>query len=84
MLVLPQATTEALLEERALEIGVNVRRGHFVETVEQDASHVVISGRNREVPFRFFARYAVGAAMGLAARCGTPPRSILSAIRRDT
>jgi 2-polyprenyl-6-methoxyphenol hydroxylase-like FAD-dependent oxidoreductase len=37
MLVLPQATTEALLEERALEIGVNVRRGHFVEAVEQDA-----------------------------------------------
>ena len=61
MLVLPQATTEALLEERALEIGVNVRRGHFVETVEQDANHVVISGRNREVPFRFSARYVVGA-----------------------
>src|SRR3981189_20118 len=61
MLVLPQATTEALLEERALEIGVNIRRGHFVETVEQDANHVVISGRNREVPFRFSARYVVGA-----------------------
>ena len=61
MLLLPQATTEALLEQRALEIGVNVRRGHFVETVEQDANHVVISGRNREVPFRFSARYAVGA-----------------------
>src|SRR5258705_3767276 len=61
MLVLPQATTEALLEERALEIGVNVRRGHFVETVEQDANHVVISGRDREVPFRFSARYVVGA-----------------------
>jgi 2-polyprenyl-6-methoxyphenol hydroxylase-like FAD-dependent oxidoreductase len=61
MLLLPQATTEALLEERALEIGVNVRRGHFVERVEQDANNVVISGRNGETPFRFSARYVVGA-----------------------
>jgi 2-polyprenyl-6-methoxyphenol hydroxylase-like FAD-dependent oxidoreductase len=61
MLVLPQATTEALLEERALEIGVNMRRGYFVETVEQDANRVVIGGRHLEVPFRFSARYVVGA-----------------------
>jgi 2-polyprenyl-6-methoxyphenol hydroxylase-like FAD-dependent oxidoreductase len=61
MLLLPQATTEALLEERALEIGVNMRRCHFVETVEQEGNHVVISGRNGGTPFRFSARYVVGA-----------------------
>jgi 2-polyprenyl-6-methoxyphenol hydroxylase-like FAD-dependent oxidoreductase len=61
MPLLPQATTEALLEERAQEIGVNVRRGHFVEAVEQNADHVVISGRNGETAFRLSARYVVGA-----------------------
>jgi len=60
MLLLPQATTEALLEERALEIGVIMRRVHFVEAVE-DANHVVISGRYGGTPFRFSARYVVGA-----------------------
>jgi 2-polyprenyl-6-methoxyphenol hydroxylase-like FAD-dependent oxidoreductase len=59
--LLSQATTEALLEERALEIGVNMRRGHLVETLEQHADGVVIWGRNGEALFRFSARYAVGA-----------------------
>jgi 2-polyprenyl-6-methoxyphenol hydroxylase-like FAD-dependent oxidoreductase len=61
MLLLSQATTEALLEERAREIGVNMRRGHFVEAVEQHADGVVVRGRNRETAFRFSARYVVGA-----------------------
>jgi 2-polyprenyl-6-methoxyphenol hydroxylase-like FAD-dependent oxidoreductase len=43
MLLLPQATTEALLEERALEIGVSMKRGHLVEAVEQKADHVIIA-----------------------------------------
>jgi 2-polyprenyl-6-methoxyphenol hydroxylase-like FAD-dependent oxidoreductase len=59
--LLPQTTTEGLLEERALELGVNIRRGHLVETVEQQAGGVVIEGRNGGTPFRFSARYAVGA-----------------------
>ena len=60
-LLLAQATTEALLEERALELGVEIRRGHFVETAEPRADGVVLEGRNGEVSFRLSARYAVGA-----------------------
>jgi 2-polyprenyl-6-methoxyphenol hydroxylase-like FAD-dependent oxidoreductase len=60
-LLLPQATTETLLEERALELGVNIRRGHFVETVEPRADCVVLEGQSGEAIFRFSARYVVGA-----------------------
>ena len=60
-LVQPQATTEMLLEERALELGVDIRRGHFVETAEPRADGVILEGRNGEASFRFSARYAVGA-----------------------
>ena len=45
-LVLPQSTTEALLEERALELGVDIRRGHPVETAKPLADGVVLEGRN--------------------------------------
>ncbi|WMT76508.1 FAD-dependent oxidoreductase [Bradyrhizobium sp. Ash2021] len=61
MLFLPQATTEALLEERALELGVDIRRGHVVETAEPSADGVVLEGRNDKASFRFSARYVVGA-----------------------
>ena len=60
-LFLPQATTERLIEERALELGVDIRRGHLVEQVEQNAESVIVRGRNGETPFGFAAHYAVGA-----------------------
>jgi 2-polyprenyl-6-methoxyphenol hydroxylase-like FAD-dependent oxidoreductase len=60
-LFLPQATTERLIEERALELGVDIRRGHLVEEIEQNADSVIIRGRNGETPFGFAARYAAGA-----------------------
>ena len=60
-LLLPQATTEALLEERALELGVEIRRGHFVESAKPCADGVVLEGQNGEASFRFSARYVVGA-----------------------
>jgi len=63
-LLLPQATTESLLAERALELGVNIRHGHFVETVESRADGLVLEGRNGPASFRYFARYAVGADGG--------------------
>jgi 2-polyprenyl-6-methoxyphenol hydroxylase-like FAD-dependent oxidoreductase len=63
-LFLPQATTERLIEERALELGVDIRRGCLVETLEQDAAGVAIEGRSGEAPFRISARYAVGADGG--------------------
>jgi 2-polyprenyl-6-methoxyphenol hydroxylase-like FAD-dependent oxidoreductase len=60
-LLLPQATTVALLEERALELGVEIRRGHFVEAAKQCPDGVVLKGQNGEAPFCFSARYVVGA-----------------------
>lgn len=60
-LFLPQATTEALLEERALELGVKIRRGHFVEAAKPCPDGVVLEGQNGEASFRFSARYVVGA-----------------------
>ena len=60
-LLLPQATSEGLLAERALELGVQIRRGHVVETAEPRADGILLEGRNGGTPFRFAARYAVGA-----------------------
>ena len=60
-LLLPQETTEALLEERALELGVEIRRGHLVETAKPCADGVVLEGQNGEASFCFSARYVVGA-----------------------
>ena len=60
-LFLPQATTERLIEERALELGVDIRRGHLVEQVEQNAESVIVRGRNGETLFGFAAHYAAGA-----------------------
>jgi 2-polyprenyl-6-methoxyphenol hydroxylase-like FAD-dependent oxidoreductase len=60
-LFLPQATTEGLLEDRARELGVDIRRGHLVATVEQHSEGVVIAGESDAAPFRLSARYVVGA-----------------------
>ncbi len=60
-LFLPQATTERLIEERALELGVDIRRGFSVEALEQHTDDVVVDGRNGHASFRFVARYVVGA-----------------------
>jgi 2-polyprenyl-6-methoxyphenol hydroxylase-like FAD-dependent oxidoreductase len=60
-LFLPQATTERLIEEHALELGVDIRRGCLVELVEQHATGVVIEGRSREASFRMSAGHVVGA-----------------------
>lgn len=59
--LLPQATTERVLEQRVLELGVDIRRGHLVETIEQHEGGVFIGGRSGEAPFRVSASYAVGA-----------------------
>ncbi|QSQ25291.1 FAD-dependent monooxygenase [Pyxidicoccus parkwayensis] len=60
-LFLPQAVTEALLEERARELGVDLRRGHAVEELLQDVESVELSGTTEGRPFRCHARYVVGA-----------------------
>lgn len=60
-LFLPQAVTEALLEERARELGVAVRRGHVVEALRQDDEGVDVEGSTNEGTFRIRARFVVGA-----------------------
>lgn len=60
MFLLPQAVTEELLEDRALELGADIRRGHRVEKVSQHADGAVIDGRNGEGAFRLAGRYVVG------------------------
>ena len=59
--ILPQATTERLLEERALELGVDIRRGYLVETIEQRMDGVIVKGRNGAAFFQLHAPYVVGA-----------------------
>jgi hypothetical protein len=80
--LLPQATTEALLERRVLELGVDIRRGHLVETVEQCEDGVLIAGRKGQVPF-VFLQAMPSALMELGASCGVRPTSIFPAIRHD-
>lgn len=60
-LFIPQARTEALIEERALELGVCILRGHIVEAVEPNANEVAVKGTHDGVPFKISGRFAVGA-----------------------
>jgi 2-polyprenyl-6-methoxyphenol hydroxylase-like FAD-dependent oxidoreductase len=60
-LLLPQTTTEELLEARALELGVEMRRGELVETVQPDVGGMIVEGQGTGCPFRYYARYVVGA-----------------------
>lgn len=63
-LFIPQVITEGLLEERAIELGVDVRRGHTVSAIRQSAGHVEIDGFSAEGPFDASARYGIGADGG--------------------
>ena len=60
-LFLPQAVTEALLEARARELGVDVLRGHTVEVLRQDGEGVELEGTSVAGPFQVRARFVVGA-----------------------
>src|SRR5262245_22969629 len=72
VLLLPQPTTEAILEERALELGADIKRNHLVETIESRTDDTIIEGRTGETPFRLSARYVVGAdgARSITRRAG--------------
>ncbi|MEV5652984.1 FAD-dependent monooxygenase [Nocardia sp. NPDC052254] len=59
-LPLPQQQLEGLLDERADELDVEIRRGHEVFGLDQDASGVIVDVRGPDGPYRLTARYVVG------------------------
>ena len=59
-LPLPQQRLEQLLDERARELGAEVRRGHEVVEVSQDDASVTVDVRGPDGPYRVAARYLVG------------------------
>jgi 2-polyprenyl-6-methoxyphenol hydroxylase-like FAD-dependent oxidoreductase len=59
-LSLPQPRLERLLDERAGELGAEVRRGHEVVGVSQDDATVTADVRGPDGPYRVTARYLVG------------------------
>ncbi|WP_246074750.1 FAD-dependent monooxygenase [Nonomuraea terrae] len=59
-LPLPQQLLERLLDERAGELGVDVRRGHEVIGVSQDDDAVTVDVRGPDGPYRTSSRYLVG------------------------
>lgn len=60
-LMLPQRRMEELLEARARELGVQIRRGHEVTALRQDAESVTVEVREPASDYRLATRFLVGA-----------------------
>lgn len=60
VLGLAQPRLERLLEERARELGVDIRRGHEVVGVSQDDGSATAAVRGPDSPYRVAACYLVG------------------------
>jgi 2-polyprenyl-6-methoxyphenol hydroxylase-like FAD-dependent oxidoreductase len=58
--VIPQARIEALLEQRAKELGAEIRRGHEVVGVSQDAHGVKVDVRTGSESYELESQYLVG------------------------
>ena len=58
--VIPQARVEQLLEERAQELGVEIRRGHEVTGFRQDEGGVTVGVRTANGDYQVRAAYLVG------------------------
>jgi 2-polyprenyl-6-methoxyphenol hydroxylase-like FAD-dependent oxidoreductase len=59
-LLLPQPRLERLLEDRAVELGAEIRRGHALVGLAQDDAAVTADVRGPDGPSRVTARYLVG------------------------
>lgn len=64
LLQVPQARIEQVLQERALELGVEIRRGHELTGFTQDADSVRIQIDGPDGSYELEARYLVGADGG--------------------
>jgi 2-polyprenyl-6-methoxyphenol hydroxylase-like FAD-dependent oxidoreductase len=63
-LPVPQRRLEELLEQRARELGAEIRRGHEVTALGQDAGGVTVDVRAPAGAYRLAARFLVGADGG--------------------
>ncbi|MFC0542912.1 FAD-dependent monooxygenase [Kutzneria chonburiensis] len=69
MLAIPQLRTEQLFEQRAVELGVQIRRGHAVTGLDQDDDRVRLHVDGPDGPYTLATRYVVGAdGVGSAVR----------------
>ncbi|MDN3359000.1 FAD-dependent monooxygenase [Actinomadura sp. DC4] len=59
-LIVPQTHTVSVLEERAREVGADIRRGHELTGVTQDEDGVTVHVRSGGEEYRIDARYLVG------------------------
>ncbi|MFC4533395.1 FAD-dependent monooxygenase [Sphaerisporangium dianthi] len=64
ILQVPQRRVEQMLEERAVELGVEIRRGHELTTLSQDGDGVTAEVAGPDGVYRLTARYLVGADGG--------------------
>ncbi|WP_327580049.1 FAD-dependent monooxygenase [Streptomyces sp. NBC_00145] len=63
-LQVPQARIEQVLEERARELGVEIRRGHELTALHEDDDAVTLDIRAPQGAYRVRTRYLVGADGG--------------------
>ena len=59
-LFIPQKATEEIIEQRALELGVDIRRGAVVEGMTVDSGSVSVRGAGPEGAFELTGAYVVG------------------------
>jgi len=64
LLSVPQRRIEEVLQERALELGAEVRRGHELIGFSQDEESVTVRISGPDGPYELQARYLVGADGG--------------------
>ncbi|GMR64648.1 MULTISPECIES: FAD-dependent oxidoreductase [Bacillus] len=60
-LFIPQSITEEILEERALELGVDIKRGHTLKDLKQYETFVQLEIEQRETIYKIEVPYVIGA-----------------------
>ena len=66
-LVVPQADIEQVLEGRARELGIEIRRGHEITDLHQEEGHVRVGGTGPTGAYEERSRYLVGCDGGHSA-----------------